>query len=88
MYGPYGVPIESLTVIICTLVSTKAAISGWAISECLGRFENTSEYAVGADIHAISRHSSLQIGRTFGKKIGLKFGATLPLECFVEEWED
>jgi hypothetical protein len=28
LYGPYGVPIEFLTVIICTLFTPKAAISG------------------------------------------------------------
>jgi len=32
--------MESPTVIICTLFNSKGTISGWAISECLGKCEN------------------------------------------------
>jgi hypothetical protein len=38
--------------------------------------------------YSLAKHPSLPFGRTLRKKPAPRFGITLPLEYFVEEWDD
>ena len=38
--------------------------------------------------YSLAKHPSLPFGKESRRKPRLRFGTTLPLECFVEEWAD
>ena len=38
--------------------------------------------------YGLVKHPSLPFGGEIRRKLGPRFGTTLPLEYFVEEWDD